>query len=483
MRSPRPVPAAPAARSRPRRARFRGARHIDVAAGLRLSEAVVKQSLRSLHEAAGIPSVPVEIQGKSGLLSSIYRVDALAAASIGAASGAAAAYWELRGGPRAHAALDLAHAELAFLSERFFKIAGNELELWADLSGDYRTRDGWVRLHCNFPDHRAAAVRALGGASDRDAVTAACLERAALEVEEAVLAEGGAAAALRPRDEWAAFPHGPLVGLESLADGPVVRGGTASRPLEGVRVLDLTRVIAGPLATRTLAAYGADVLRVGAPHVPEVPGVVLDMSFGKRSCHLDLRTEAGRADLRALVATADVLVQGYRPGALAALGFGPGRLRELNPSLVSVDISAYEPGSPWYGRRGFDSLVQLATGLAHEAMLDAKADRPVALPAQALDHATGYLAAFAAIAGLIRRATTGGSWHARLSLAGTARWLDSLGRRRPTAPTAPPDERIAAVDSPHGVLTFVLPPGLVSGQEPRWDSPPPLDGSSSPVWP
>ncbi|WP_344242425.1 CoA transferase [Actinocorallia libanotica] len=444
---------------------------------------MVKQSLLSLHEAAGIPPVPVEIHGKSGLLSSIYRVDVLAAASIGAASGAAAAYWELRGGPKASVELDLGHAESAFLSERFFKIAGNELELWADLSGDYRTRDGWVRLHCNFPAHRAAAVRALGGAPDRDAVTAACLERASLEVEDAVLAEGGAAAALRSRDEWAAFPHGPLVGLESLADGPAVSsGGAASRPLEGVRVLDLTRVIAGPLATRTLAAYGADVLRVGAAHVPEVPGLVLDMSFGKRSCHLDLRTEAGRADLRALVATADVLVQGYRPGALAALGFGPERLHELNPSLVSVDVSAYEPGSPWYARRGFDSLVQLATGLAHEAMLDAGTGRPVPLPAQALDHATGYLAAFAAVAGLIRRATDGGSWHARLSLAGTARWLDSLGRRRPPAPTTPPDDRIAAVDSPHGVLTFMLPPGRVSGWEPRWDSPPPLDGSSPPGW-
>ncbi|WP_106398092.1 CoA transferase [Actinocorallia populi] len=438
---------------------------------------MVKQSVLSLHEAAGIPPVPLEIRGKSGLLSSAFRVDTLAAASIGAASGAAAVYWELRGGPRARVELDLGHAELAFLSERLFKIAGNELELWADLSGDYRTRDGWVRLHCNFPAHRAAAVRALGGAPDRDAVTAACLERTSLEVEESVLAEGGAAAALRPRDEWAAFPHGPLVGLERLSDGPVVRSGAAARPLEGVRVLDLTRVIAGPVATRMLAAYGADVLRIGAAHVPEVPGLVLDMGFGKRSCHLDLRTEHGRACLRELVATADVLVQGYRPGALAALGFGPERLRELNPSLVSVDVSAYEPGSPWYERRGFDSLVQLATGLAY-----AGEDRPVPLPAQALDHATGYLAAFAAIAGLVHRATTGGSWHARSSLAGTARWLDSLGRREPAAATPPPDDRIAAVDTPHGVLTFVLPPGRVSGQAPRWDSPPPLDGSSPPVW-
>jgi len=424
----------------------------------------------------------MKIHGKSGVLSSIFRVGDLAAASVGAASSAAAAWWELRGGPRASVSLDLGHAELAFLSERVFKIAGNELELWADLSGDYRTRDGWVRLHCNFPAHREAAVRALGGASDRDAVAAACLERGSLDVESAVLGEGGAAAALRPRDEWAAFPHGPLIGLEKLSEGPPVHPEAASRPLEGVRVLDLTRVIAGPVSTRMLAAYGADVLRVGAAHVPEVPGLVLDMGFGKRSCHLDLRTEDGREALRGLVATADVMVQGYRPGALSSLGFGPEQLREINPSLVSVDVSAYEPGSPWYPRRGFDSLVQLATGLAYEGMTAAGADRPVPLPAQALDHATGYLAAFAAIAGLIRRATEGGSWHARVSLAGTARWLDSLGRQDPAPAVEPPDDVIAALDSPHGVLTFVLPPGIVSGHAPRWDSPPPVNGSSPPVW-
>ncbi|MEO3783004.1 CoA transferase [Actinocorallia sp. B10E7] len=443
---------------------------------------MVEQSIRSLCAQTGIPSVPVEVLGKPGLLPSIFRVDVLAAASVGAASCAAAVYWELRGGPRAHASVAREHAELAFLSERFFKIAGNELQLWADLSGDYRTRDGWVRLHCNFPAHRDAALRVLGGTPTRDAVTAACLERDSLDVEGAVLAEGGAAAAFRSRDEWAAFPHGSLIGLERLSDGPVVQMKNARRPLEGIRVLDLTRVVAGPVATRTLAAYGADVLRIGASHVPEIPGLVLDMGFGKRSCRLDLRTEDGRARLRELVSSADVMVQGYRPSALAALGFGPERLRELNPSIVSVDVSAYEPGSPWYERRGFDSLVQLATGLAHEAMLAAGSDRPVPLSAQALDHATGYLGAFAAISGLIHRATVGGSWHARLSLAGTARWLDSLGRQEPAPATAPSDDVIAAIDSPHGVLSFVLPPGTVSGWRPRWDSPPPLDGSSPPVW-
>ena len=449
---------------------------------MRLSENVVEQSILSLCAEAGIPPAPVEVSGRSGLLPSVFRVDLLAAASVGAVSSAAAVYWELRGGPRAFASVARDHAELAFLSERFFKIAGNELELWADLSGDYRTRDGWVRLHCNFPAHRDAAVRALACPPTRDAVAGACLERGSLEVEDAVLAAGGAAAALRSRDEWAAFPHEPLISMARLSEGPAVQPKNAERPLEGVRVLDLTRVIAGPVATRTLAAHGADVLRIGASHVPEVPGLVLDMGFGKRSCHLDLRTEDGRARLHELVATADVLVQGYRPSALAALGFGPERLHELNPSIVSVDISAYEPGSPWYARRGFDSLVQLATGLAHEAMLAAGSDRPVALPAQALDHATGYLGAFAAISGLVHRATTGGSWHAELSLAGTARWLDSLGRQEPAPATAPSDDVIAAIDSPHGVLSFVLPPGNVSGWRPRWDSPPPLDGSSPPVW-
>lgn len=443
---------------------------------------MISKNVAMLLAEAGVPSVPVRATGKGPVLPSVYRVDEVAGASVLAATAAAAALWELRGGPRASAEVDLGHAGLAFRSEHVFKIAGSVLQLWADLSGDYPTSDGWVRLHCNFEHHGKAAVRALGCAATKEAVQAACLERTSVEIETAVLAAGGAAGAMRSRDEWTAFAHGPLVGLGKAGEGPVVRPPEADRPLAGIRVLDLTRVIAGPVATRTLAAHGADVLRIGAATVPEVPGLVLDMSFGKRSCHLDLKTATGRETLRELAATADVLVQSYRPGAIAALGLTPDGLRRINPSLVTVDISAYEAESPWAPRRGFDSLVQMTTGIAREAMLAAGADRPVPLPAQALDHATGYLGAFAAIAGLVRRAMEGGSWHANLSLARTARWLDSLGRAEPGIARPTADDVIAAMDSRHGVLTFVLPPGLVSGHRPGWETPPPLDGSALAQW-
>ncbi|MCD0448459.1 CoA transferase [Actinocorallia sp. API 0066] len=431
---------------------------------------------------AALPPVPVAFGGSTGLLPSVYEVDTVAAASVGAATAAAALLWELRGGPPAAATVDSGHAQLAFLSERVFKIAGRPLRLWAELSGDYRTRDGWVRLHCNFPAHRDAVLRALDCLPEPESVSAACAGRAALDVEEAVLGAGGAAAALRDGTEWAAFPHGPLLTLERRGDAPVVRPTAAESPLEGVRVLDLTRVIAGPVATRMLAAYGADVLHVGSPEVPEMPGLFLDMSFGKRACRLDLKTAGGRADLRELVAGADVLVQGYRPGALAALGFGPEALAELNPSLVTVDVQAYEPGTPWAGRRGFDSLVQFATGIAAESARAAGSDTPSALPAQALDHATGYLAALTAIGGLVHRAATGGGWHGAVSLAGTARWLDGLGRTDLTAAGTPPDDVLAAMDSPHGVLTFVLPPGAIGDFRPQWATPPPVPAEDPPKW-
>ncbi|WP_244302499.1 CoA transferase [Microbispora triticiradicis] len=464
-------------------------------------------------------------------------------------------------------AIDVRHAAVAFQSERHFRTDGKPMDVWAALSGDYPASDGWVRLHCNFDHHRDAALRALGLApgSGKAAVERACAGRTAVEVEEAVVREGGCAAAMRSRAEWLAHPQAralaglPLVGLSRLpapgddragdqagyraaerggyragdrggdradergGDGAgdggssagshggragdqsggrgVGRGaglsvglspgrgrgeveedgaGGGARPLSGVRVLDLTRVIAGPVAARTLAAYGADVLRVGAAHLPEVPGLVVETAFGKRSCHVDLRSETGRERLRELVRGADVVIQAYRPGTLRARGFGPDDLAALRPGVVCVDVSAYGSRGPWASRRGFDSLVQMASGIAHE---NGDGLRPAPLPAQALDHATGYLAAFGAVAALIRRAAEGGSWHVEVSLARTATWLDGLGRidgggvPRPAA-----EDLLATMDSPFGTLTYVTPPGLAGGVRPGWTTPPPRQGEHPAAW-
>ncbi|MEN3539997.1 CoA transferase [Microbispora sp. ZYX-F-249] len=267
---------------------------------------------------------------------------------------------------------------------------------------------------------------------------------------------------------WAGEMSGPVTGSPA---GP-------RRPLSGIRVLDLTRVIAGPVAARALAAYGADVLRVGAAHLPEVPGLVVETAFGKRSCHVDLRSQADT--LRELVRQADVVVQAYRPGTLRARGFGPDDLAALRPGIVCVDISAYGGRGPWASRRGFDSLVQMACGIAHE---NGDGLRPNPLPAQALDHGTGYLAAFGVVAALLRRAAEGGSWHVEVSLARTAAWLDELGRVDAEGVRQPPvDDLLATMDSPFGTLTYVRPPGAVNGTRPHWTSPPPRQGEHPASW-
>ncbi|MEV4375908.1 CoA transferase [Streptosporangium sp. NPDC049644] len=452
---------------------------------------MVEERIRELAAEVGVELPPVRVTGDDPVLPSVFRVGGAAAVAVGAATAAAAA---LGGGGR-EVAVDVREAAAAFRDERHFRIDGVAGELWAPLSGDYRAADGWVRLHCNFDHHRDAALAALGLPPDagRDAVARACAGRAAVEVEESVTAAGGCAAAMRSRAEWREHPQArgvtaaPLVGLTRLGEtrlgdpGGVRaprRGGR--RPLDGVRVLDLTRVIAGPVATRTLAAHGAQVLRVGAGHLPEVPGLVIGTAFGKRSCHLDLRTAAGSAALRDLVAGADVFVQSYRPGALRSLGFGPGELAAIRPGIVCVDVSAYGGHGPWALRRGFDSLVQMACGIAHEG---GDGSRPHPLPAQVLDHATGYLAAFGAMAALLRRSAEGGSWRVELSLAGTARWLDGLGRVDGAA-TPEPDvaDLIEETDSVFGRLTYLRPPGTVGGISPYWASPPPENGEHPPAW-
>ncbi|MFC3983561.1 CoA transferase [Streptosporangium jomthongense] len=449
-------------------------------------EEVVEDLVRRLGAEVGVELPPLRVTGAEPVLPSVFHVDTAAAVSVGAATAAAAG---LGGGVGAE--VDVREAAVAFLDERHFMIDGVRPAGWAALSGDYRTVDGWVRLHCNFDHHRDAALAALGlpTGADGEAVARACAGRTAFEVEEVVTAEGGCAAMMRSRAGWRAHPQraavarSPLVGLTRIGDGPVrAPGGRRDRPLDGVRVLDLTRVIAGPVATRTLAAHGARVLRVGAGHLPEVPGLVVGTAFGKRSCHLDLRTARGAAALRDLVAGAEVFVQSYRPGALEALGFGPEELAGIRPGIVCVDLSAYGAHGPWAGRRGFDSLVQMVCGIAHEGGGGAG---PRPLPAQALDHATGYLAAFGAMAALTRRSREGGSWRVEVSLARTALWLDSLGRAEAENVTGKGPrvaDLLSEMDSPFGRLTYVRAPGSVDGARPYWTSPPPGQGEHPPAW-
>jgi crotonobetainyl-CoA:carnitine CoA-transferase CaiB-like acyl-CoA transferase len=253
-----------------------------------------------------------------------------------------------------------------------------------------------------------------------------------------------------------------------------------------VRVLDLTRVIAGPVAGRVLSSYGADVLSIAAAHLPQVLPVFIDTGFGKRSGLVDLRTPEGRDRLAALVAGADVFISSYRPGALAAFGFGPEQLAQLRPGLVTVSVDAYGPVGPWAGRRGFDSLVQMATGIAADGMTAFADERPHPLPCQALDHGTGWLAAFGAVAGLIRRASVGGGSDVHVGLATTAGWLRRLGAVDARSVVMPGLDDVAdlafTMPSTYGSVRAVRPPGTVEGAPPTWSTPPPAFGADAPAW-
>ncbi|WP_020671913.1 CoA transferase [Amycolatopsis nigrescens] len=428
----------------------------------------------------------VAFTGAESVLPGPFRVAAAAATSVAATTLAAAELLRLRGVEPGRVSVDLGHAAAAFRSERYLLVDGGPPgDVWAELSGDYRAADGWVRLHCNYPQHAAAACRALGVPESREAVTEAVAARGAWQVQEEVLAAGGAAAALRSRADWLAHPQGravtglPLAELTRTGHAAPVPLPDSGRPLGGVRVLELTHVIAGPVAGRTLAAHGADVLHIGAAHLPVVRPLVIDTGLGKRSAWLDLRTDAGRDRLWALIAGADVFIQSFRPGALAGLGFSADRLAAARPGLVQIELNAYGWAGPWAGRRGFDSLVQLATGIAAEGAADA----PVPLPAQALDHATGWLAAAVAMTALRRRAAEGGGWRARLALARTGEWLDSLGGKDPAATEPDLTALLTTTQSQFGELTHVRAPGALPASNPQWTHGSPLPGGDSPNWP
>ncbi|MFD9620374.1 CoA transferase [Streptomyces virginiae] len=312
----------------------------------------------------------------------------------------------------------------AFVSERHLRVEGRAPVTFAPLSGFWRTADGWVRTHANYPHHEAALVRALRlPSATPEAVRAAVGGRTAVEVQELAYGEGGLAVAV-------AREYGePQPLLEPVrasgARGRPLGAAPAGRPAAGVRVLDLTRVIAGPVATRTLGLLGADVLRIDPPGLPESDDAYADTGFGKRSALLDLAEAEDRAVFEGLLAEADVVVTGYRPGALERYGFGARELLERWPGLVVAELCAWgwRARGPWAGRRGFDSLVQAGYGIA--AACGEPGGEPGVLPAQALDHGTGYLVA----AGVLRALAQGGGRGLRFSLAGTASWLvRGLGR-------------------------------------------------------
>ena len=445
-------------------------------------------SLAGLDPAA-LPDLA--ITGPEPVLPSSFRVDAAAAASIAAAGLAAAEIHRHRTGTRQTVTVPLRHAAAEFRSEHYLKDASAPpADMWDPISGTYQCGDGnWVRLHTNFAHHRAGVLKLLDCPSDKAAVAEALLSWTATDFETAATEANMCVAAMRSFAEWDAHPHAahiadrPLI-IERIADAPPTPlPQAAARPLAGLRILDLTRVIAGPVAARTLAAHGADVLHISGPGVPNFPRLITDTGRGKRAAELDLNTPAGQQALRALIAEADVFSQSYRHGALAARGFAPEALAALRPGIVIATLSAYGETGPWGGKRGFDSLVQTATGFNHAEATAAGKPGPKPLPCQALDHASGHLLAFGTQAALLRRATEGGTWRVRVSLAATAKWLRSLGRLPDGLAT--PDQTQADIQDlleTHGPIISVRHAAHLSATPPRWDRPADLLGASPPRW-
>ncbi|KRE86288.1 CoA transferase [Arthrobacter sp. Soil764] len=408
----------------------------------------------------------------------------------------------------------------AFDSFGALRIAGRKPQGFAPLSGFRQTGDGWVRLHANYPHHEQRLLQALG-TSSAEGAEQALLSMTALEAEAAIQGQGGIAAAVRTRGEWLgsemgrAAGAGPWATVEfadgtragwGLQDFAAATGRTANGkdggngkerkdddggdglPLEGIRILDLTRVIAGPVATRLLAALGADVLRIDPPAFPEIEDQFVDTAFGKRSAEADLGLPQNQRSLKQLLAGADVLVTGYRHGALDRFGLNPRELLASHPRLVVVTLDSWGSAGPWSGLRGFDSIVQAACGIAHLYGKDNDDGgwRPGALPVQALDHATGYGVAAAAVRFLDGRRETGMGGSAHLSLARTAEELFSLtSKNEPSNTKSPaqlPEPHYKSMDSTYGELRYVGPPLLAGSRPVDYLSPPPPYASSSPAW-
>jgi crotonobetainyl-CoA:carnitine CoA-transferase CaiB-like acyl-CoA transferase len=438
----------------------------------------------------------VTLTGEEPQLPSSFRVAAAAQASIAATGLAAAQIWKLRSGQSQDVAVDMRHAVVECRSERYLRVDGKPPPpTWDAIAGIYKTRDRrFVRLHTNFPHHRAAVCKVLNCKAERDEVQAALMQWDAEAFETAAYAAGGVVAMMRSHQEWSDLPHArrlaalPPVSIEKIGEAAPKPWPAGDRPLAGLRVLDLSRVIAAPVAGRTLAVHGADVQLISGPDLPAIPWLTIDTGRGKLTSFVELKSEPGRQVLRGLLADADIFSQGYRPRAIASLGFSAQDAAKINPGIVYVSLSAYGDAGPWSERRGFDSLVQTSTGFNHAEGQAAGIDGPKELPAQMLDHATGYLMAFGAMMAKARQAHEGGSWHVRVSLAQTGRWLWNLGRVADGFKTedlkgdavAPFVEEAA---SGFGPLRAVSHSAVMSKTPAHWARPAMPLGSHPPQWP
>jgi len=477
--------------------------------GTELAAAMFGELWSALGGSTGADGTAVRFSG-AGALPSRFAVTDLAAATLGAVGAAVAELLDAAGGGRPVTEVD---RELATVwCKPTPRTVGWTPPGGNPLTGAYPTRDGrWIRFQMNYARQRAGTLATLGlarpatgerassaGSSgagpavDREAVARAVMEWDGADLEEAIAAGSGAAALCRTQGEWARHPQGaaiaaePLIAVDHAEDGGGPRAGWSplpGRPLSGIRVLDLTRVLAGPTATRYLAAYGAEVLRIDPPGYDEPRGTLV-ATYGKRAAALDLRSREDAERFASLLSEADILVHGFRAGVMERLGFDAPMRARIRPGLIDVSLRAYGWTGPWTGRRGFDTLVEMANGMAAAGMAWAGASAPVLMPVQALDFGTGHLAAAAAIRGLTRRLRTGQGSSWRLSLAATGRFLAAF-RADPGQPafgdTAPPLDPLVRA-SALGPIRLPLPALAVAGAPQFCDRAGDGYGTSLPCW-
>ena len=439
--------------------------------------------------------------GTDPILPTPFRIGDTAAASLAAVGLAVSDLWKIRTGRGQDVRVDVRQATASMRSSRYITKDGKSIAAERHtLMGVYPAKNGrWSYLHCNFPNHRDAALSVLGVEEDAEAVRQAVSRWDALELEEAIITARGAGGMVRSMDEWAQHPQSaavaslPLIEIEKIGDSPPVPLPEGSRALSGVRVLDLTRVLAGPTCARTLAEHGADVLKITGPHLPSIGSQEFDTGHGKLSAHLDLREEKDIETLRELIRQADVFSQGYRPGTLAGRGLAPKDLAGLRPGIVYVSLSAFGRVGPWASRRGFDTVVQTVSGItARQGELFPGAEPgPQFYPVSAIDYLTGYLMAFGTLLALARRAREGGSWLVRISLAQTGSWLVGRGQvpeaeLQEVPEDFTPDE-IARwstfSDLSIGRVSHLAPVLQLSETQPHWSRPAVPLGYHEPVWP
>ena len=439
--------------------------------------------------------------GSDPILPTSFRIGDTSTAALSAVGLAVSDLWESKTGRKQRVSVDARRATASLRSGKYMQMDGAGVSTERNMvMGTYPTKDGrWSYLHCNFPNHRAAALSVLGVNEDRDEVTKAVAKWDAFDLEEAIIEARGAGGMVRSMEEWAIHPQAaaiaslPLMDIVKIADSPPEPLPDGSRPLSGVRVLDLTRVLAGPTCARTLAEHGADVMKITAGHLPNIGYQEYDTGHGKLNATLDLRDGRQMETLRGLVRQTDVFSQGYRPGTLGGRGLSPEELAELRPGIVYISLSAFSHEGPWASRRGFDTVVQTVSGITQRQgeLFPGAIPGPQFYPVSAIDYLTGYLMAFGGIVALNKRIHEGGSWLVRISLAQVGRWLVSQGeipetRLKDVASEFTPEESaswLMVSETPMGNLGHLSPVIGLSESAPRWSRPSVPLGYHDPVWP